>query len=271
MRNTFKCLWIIGLLWSSTACVDAVEGTQAGNDVVELAAVTEELDGDARASLAEPLGSATLQVRYCDEEFDCNTACACISGTCQPDGFGPPPPAGYCEQPPQRACSSGSDCRSSCVCNGGTCQPDGFGPLPPPDYCAQPPPDAYEYNDGYTSATHYLGSPQTGHTFHERGDTDWVLVYFGSAMTATFETYNLSGSNTYLQVYVYNYTTGQLGSQVGANDDVCGYWWSPSCWASRVVVSVPANSVYAARITNTSDGGRTVYDQNAPRYNFRIY
>jgi hypothetical protein len=34
---------------------------------------------------------------------------------------------------------------------------------------------------------------------------------------------------------------------------------------------VPANSVYAIRVRNTADGARSVYDQDAPRYDFRIY
>jgi hypothetical protein len=215
----------------------------------------------------------TTAVRYCDANFDCNSACDCVNGTCQPDGFGPPPEGDYCAQPPQRACSSSGDCRSGCNCViKGICRPGGFSPQPPADYCAQPPPDAYEYNDAPNSATSYLGSPQLGHNFHEPGDVDWILVYFGSAMTATFETYNLTnGANTYLAVYSYNYATGQLGAQVGANDDVCGFWWSPSCWASRVVVGVPANSVYAIQVSDINDGPQSVYDQNAPGYAFRIY
>jgi hypothetical protein len=241
----------------------------------------EEHVGAATASALPPAGQPdssgdvfTTAVRYCSREFDCNNACDCIisSWTCQPDGFGPPPEGDYCAQPPQRACSSDGNCRSACDCVSGICQPDGFGPPPPADYCAQPPPDAYEYNDSYNSATAYLGSPQLGHNFHEPGDVDWILVYFGSAMTATFETYNLTnGANTYLAVYSYNYATGQLGAQAGANNDICGFWWSPSCWASRVVVSVPANSVYAIQVSDYNGSPQSVYDQNAPGYAFRIY
>jgi hypothetical protein len=292
-----RIILTLSLATSALGCLQAPEDGQYSNPAAEEAQASDMArdpwmetadedpwaeEEDVSAGQAPRAGSAvdtlggsddvfTTAVRYCNEEFHCNTACDCINGTCQPDGFGPSPPGEYCAQPPQRACSSYSDCRSACACVNGFCQPDGFGPFPPGDYCVQPPPDAYEYDDYHSYASHYPGSPQTGHNFHERGDVDWILVYFGYAMTATFETYNLSGSNTYLVVYSYNYATGQLGAQVGANDDMCGFWWSPSCWASRVMLSVPANSVYAIQVSNTNDGGRSVYDQNAPSYDFRIY
>ncbi len=222
---------------------------------------------------------ATFAPRYCNEAFQCNRACACISGTCQPDGFGPPASPAFCATPPQRACGGASNCRAGCACSGSICQPDGFGPPVSPDTCAQPPPDAYEDNDIHNRASNYMGSPQTGHNFHDRGDNDWILVYFGQAMTATFVTENLAdGANTSVEVYAYDYNpypapygSSQLGALVGANDDVCGYWYWPQCQASQVVVSVPANSIYAIRITNTNDGARKIYDQQAPSYDFRIY
>jgi hypothetical protein len=153
------------------------------------------------------------------------------------------------------------------------------------DTCAQPPPDAFEAHDVYENddihnrTTNYMGVPQIGHTFHDRGDVDWILVYFGQAMTATFETYDLAGgANTSVEVYAYNfnpyplpYGSSQLGALVGANDDVCGYWYLPQCQASRVVVSVPANSIYAIRINNTSDASRRIYSQEAPSYDFWIH
>jgi hypothetical protein len=213
------------LATSTLGCLDGIEDAQYSDPAVEAAQASDMArEPWTETALAGSDGVFATAVRYCDEEFDCNTACACINSTCQPDGFGPPPPPEACSQPPQRACTSSSQCRSACACANGFCQPDGFGPSPPGDYCAQPPPDAYEYDSQYTNASHYPGSPQTGHNFHEPGDVDWILVYFGYAMIATFETYNLSGSNTHLTVYSYNYATGQLGAPVGANDDVCGFW-----------------------------------------------
>jgi hypothetical protein len=284
----FRTILTLALVNSVMGCLGAPEddpyATPAAEpagavDVTSAWLMEEEEVGVAEPSAIPAIGQpdssgdvVTTAVRYCGAEFDCNSACDCINGTCQPDGFGPPPEGDYCAQPPQRACSSSSQCRSACDCVNGTCQPDGFGPPPEGDYCAQPPPDAYEYNDSYNSATAYLGSPQLGHNFHEPGDVDWILVYFGSAMTATFETYSLTnGANTYLAVYSYNYVTGQLGALVGSNDDVCGFWWAPTCWASRVVVGVPANSVYAIQVSDINGSPQSVYDQNAPGYAFRIY
>ena len=267
--TVLRTIFTLALVTLLMACLDVAEESHYLDPTAQ--------EADAPGAAGEPRTEAagdvfTEAVRYCSEHFDCNSACACTNGTCQPDGFGPPPEGDYCAQPPKRACSSSSNCRSSCVCAGGFCQEDGFGPFPEGDYCARPLPDAYESNDSYTSPTSYLGSPQTGHNFHDPGDEDWILVYFGSAMTATFETdNNVNGANTYLEVYSYNYATGQLGAPAGANDDKCGFWWSSTCWGSRVVASVPANSVYAIRVSNTTDDGRSVYDQNAPGYSFRIY
>ena len=266
------------LVTSALGCLGAPEDVQYSNPAAEEAQASDmgpdqqtEREDEDQWAVGGSDDVFTATVRYCGAEFDCSTACSCINGTCQPDGFGPPPPAGYCAQPPQRACSSISNCRSGCGCGNGFCQYNGFGPYPPADYCAQPPPDAYEYDDVHTNASSYVGSPQTGHNFHDRGEVDWILVYFANSVTATFETYNLSASDTYLEVYSYNYATRQLGARVGFNDNVCGTWWAPSCLASRVVLSVPGNSVYAIKVRNLNEDGRSVYDQNAPSYSFRIY
>jgi len=285
MSKRFVFLVIIGV--SLAGCLD-------GSGMAEHAMLSEQMaGGDVTHEESVPSSTAGSEpddsgfemieaVRYCgttsvDPNFDCNTFCECIGGTCQPDGFGPPPEGDACATPPQRACSSNAQCRTlnGCGCIGGFCQPNGFGPPPEGDICAQPPPDAYEgsSNDNDVSrATSYLSSPQTGHNFDKLEDVDWIRVSFGSARTATFETYNISNfANTYIKVYVYNPVTKQTGALVGQNDDLCGFWWEPSCWASRVVISVPANSAYAIRVHNTADAGRSIYDPQAPGYAFRIY
>lgn len=253
---------------------DVSEAASLSNDE-GIGSIAEALVGDDESKG----GAATFVPRYCSEAFQCNITCDCISGTCQPDGFGPPSSPAYCAAPPHRACTIGSDCRAGCACAGGFCAPDGFGPAVSPDTCAQPPPDAFEDNDIHNRATNYLGAPQIGHTFHDRGDIDWILVYFGQAMTATFETYNLAGgANTSVEVYAYDfnpyplpYGSSQLGALVGANDDVCWSWYLPQCQASQVVVSVPADSIYAIRINNTNDASRRIYSQEAPSYDFWIH
>jgi hypothetical protein len=269
-RNLF--LIMIGL--SLAGCLD-VSGMEEHSMLDEQVAQGDVTHEESMASFAasEP-GFEIEAVRYCGTGFDCNTFCDCINGTCQPDGFGPPPEGDACAVPPQRACSSSAQCRgaSGCACIGGFCQGAGAGPPPEGDLCAQAPPDVYEDNDDHVSlATPYLGSPQA-HNFDDGEDVDWIRVSFGSAKTATFETYNLSNfANTYIRVYVYNPATGSTGALVKENDDLCGFWWEPSCWASRAVVSVPANSTYAVRIHNTHGASQSIYDPHAPGYTFRVY
>lgn len=238
-----------GLALLSVACGDTtvVERDTAPTDAV---AVTE----------------SALTYRYCAGENDCDSGCACQANQCVPDGFGPTHPD--CGTPPRRECSTGADCRSSCICSAGYCAPDGFSP--PSPYCHLPPPDAYENNNTASQFTAYPGHPLTGFNFHELGDVDWLAVYFGGAMTATFETYNVqSGANTYLEVFTY--VNGGPGALVAANDDVCSVWYNPACLASRVSLSVPANSAYFIRIRNLNDTAHNVYQQSPPTYDFRIY
>ncbi|MCY1032647.1 hypothetical protein OV207_14345 [Corallococcus sp. BB11-1] len=221
--------------------------------------------GSASAEAVAESESSLTTYRYCASSLDCAGACMCSANQCVPDGFGPPNPD--CGAPPQRECSTGADCRDSCICSAGFCAPDGFSP--PSPFCHLPPPDAYEDNDTAAQFTAYPGSPLTGLNFHELGDVDWFAVYFGGAMTAKFETYIVQGADTFLEVYAHS--NGGPGALVASNNDICSVWYDLSCKASRVTLSVPANSAYYVRIRNLNDGAHNVYNQTPPRYNFRIY
>jgi hypothetical protein len=250
-----KYLWIVPLLLAlpASACGDM-----------------EDIEQETEEQVAE--AEQTLATRYCSSSLDCRSSCECINGQCQPDGFGPPPEGeGYCAVPPQRACTTSAGCRSGCVCNGGYCQ-ESFGPYVEGDYCARPLPDAYEDDNASQSAAGYLGSPQTGHNFHDLGDEDWVVVYFASAGQAKFETYDLVGwADTHLEVYSYNFGTGSAGQLVASNNDVCGIWYHLPCKASKVTLNVQANSAYFVRVRNLADAAHNVYNETAPGYSLKIY
>lgn len=255
-----KGLWVflLSLMWG---CLGGETGNPAPPVPDDIGAQAESNDRSEVSSL--------LSSRSCTDGFFCNSACACDGGFCVPDGFGPSPPLGYCALPPQRACQGTGDCRSMCECWEGVCQPDGFGPSPPADYCAMPPPDANEMNDSVSEATAYLGAAQT-HTFHERGDVDWIQVYFGSAGYATFETSHLNGAaDTYMSLYRWDpaFSTYVF---VSDNDNKCTWWWSTFCWGSRVSTNVAANSVYAVRLSNQGEGAMSIYDPEAPSYTFTV-
>ncbi|WP_375756935.1 hypothetical protein [Corallococcus exercitus] len=221
---------------------------------------------DTGPAVVESVTESALTYRYCGSNNDCDLGCACDANQCVPNGFGPPHPD--CGTPPQRECSTGADCRSGCICSAGVCAPDGFGP--PSEGCHLPPPDAYEDNNTAAQFTAYPGYPLTGFNFHEQGDVDWIAVYFGGAMTAKFEAYNVvNGADTYLEVYAYS--NGAPGALVASNDNICNVWYDPTCLASRVTLSVPANSAYYVRIRNLNDTAYNVYQQSPPRYDFRIY
>jgi hypothetical protein len=210
---------------------------------------------------------APYAARTCTQNNHCVSACSCTGGRCQPDGFGPPPPAGYCDQAPQRACSAHSDCQSTCQCSGGYCEPDGFGPSNP--HCYLPPPDAYEDDDAASQWSAYVGAPQL-HNFDTPGDEDWIAVYFGSAIQARFQTHGLSwGTNTVVEVYRMT-SQGGVGSLVGSNDDVGGPWWVPDSLASRVDVAVPAGSVYLVRVHDASNPSLYTDAPELPTYTLSI-
>lgn len=248
--------WIVPVLLALPALgcgeIQEVNAQEAEQEAVEQV-------GEARQAL----------VRYCGSPTDCNNyaGCTCINGTCQPDGFGPIPED--CSAPPKRACTKGSDCRSSCACVGGYCQASGGGFT---DYCAGPPPDAYESDNTSQAAKGYLGTPQTGHSFHQLGDVDWVVVYFAYAVQATFETYDLQGgADTILELYTYNTSTGAAGSLIASNDDRCTVWYDPSCLSSRIIRSVPAQSAFFLRVRNKNSEAYSAYNPYTPGYSLRIY
>ncbi|WP_224249675.1 hypothetical protein [Hyalangium gracile] len=205
-------------------------------------------------------------VRSCTGDLDCNiyANCSCISGTCQ---GGEPE---ICGAPPQRTCTSGANCRSGCYCSGGYCKDPGGAYT---DYCARPPPDAYEADNTAQTAAAYLGTPQTGHTFHEVGDVDWVVVYVASAAQVTFETYDIGGSDTVMKLYAYNASTGGVGSLLATNDNKCAWGWpyDVNCLGSKIVRSVPAQSAFFVRIENKSTGSLNVYSPGPPSYSLRIF
>jgi hypothetical protein len=261
------------------------ESADQPDGVAEVADTDGESDGDSEAgdsagesddaSLGSQDPALGLQAgeldpyasRTCFQNNHCMSACICTGGLCQPDGFGPPPPSGYCDQAPQRACSAHSDCQSTCECSGGFCVPDGFGPSNP--YCFLPPPDAYEEDDAATQWQAYVGVPQL-HNFDAAGDEDWIAVYFGSAINARFQTYGLSwGTNTVIEVYRMT-SQGGVGKMVGSNDDVGGPWWVPDSLASRVDVAVPADSAYLVRVLDASNPSLYTDSLEFPRYTLSI-
>jgi hypothetical protein len=226
---------------------------------------------DTEAQLVDVAEEALTQA-CSDTELHCNVYCECSGGACelaQPP-VGPVPPPEYCSQPPQRACATAASCRSGCSCWGGYCQPGGFSPQA--TECHLPPPDAYEDDSQASLASYYLGVPQTGHTFHELGDVDWVLVYFANAAQATFETYDLVGqASPSLAVHPANVNTGLPDDMpAGSKSTTCTalpVWCTPA----KVTLNVPADSAYFIRIDNQNKTSHNVYNQTAPGYSFRIY
>lgn len=240
--------------------------------MVALASCAESTEPGEPGGSEPTLGEAEQAVngvRYCDEDWDCSSACTCSQGTCQPSGFGPPGDPGICAQPPERACATAADCRSACDCTAGLCQPDGFGPPPPQDWCAQPPPDQYEYNDSLTSASSYLGAPQL-HTFWDRSDEDFIWIYVPSAMTVTFDTSESAGTD--MTLYRYDSTVWPpveaYFTPIAYNDDKCGFWFSPYCWGSRITTAATPG-LYAVNVRNQWYG--SVYDQDPRSYVFQVW
>lgn len=231
---------------------------------------------EAERDTLEQVGEARQAlIRYCVDALDCNAPAGCecdtASGQCQPNGFGSPE-GDTCSLPPQRACATSANCRSGCDCTGGYCQEDVFGPPREGNYCARPLPDAYEDDNVSQSAQGYLGSPQTGHTFHDLGDEDWVVVYFPTAAQATFETYDLVGdADTVMSLYAYDASTSAPGSLLAESDDQCAVYYNPVCKASKILRSVPAQSAFFVRIRNQSSAGHNVYNSTAPGYSLKIY
>jgi hypothetical protein len=240
-------------------CGDVGEDATAGQNTEA------QLVNAAEQALTQACSSST-------SHLDCNFGCVCANGACElgpGPHFGPIPPPEFCTQPPQRACTTAASCRGGCTCSGGYCEPDGFSP-PAPD-CHLPPPDAYESDNLDSQASYYLGVPQTGRTFHELGDVDWVLVYFANAAQASFETYDLVGrADTSLQVYQADVTTGSLGALADSSSTTCTAV-PVSCTPAKVTLNVPADSAYFIRVENKNETSHNVYNQEDPGYSFRIY
>ncbi|WP_224370949.1 hypothetical protein [Hyalangium versicolor] len=205
-------------------------------------------------------------VRSCRTDLDCNVYanCTCLGNVCQ---GGEPE---LCSAPPQRACTTGADCRSGCSCSGGSCKDPG-GTYS--DYCAKPLPDAYESDDTAQTAEGYLGTPQTGHTFHEATDVDWVLVYVASAKLVTFETYNIQAADTVMKLYAYNASTGGVGALLATQDNKCVFDWpyDMNCLGSKITYNAPAQSAFFVRIENKPAWAANVYSPGAPGYSLRIF
>jgi len=256
--HTYSTLFASALVIAG--CGDIGEDATAGQDTEA------QLVNAAEQALTQACSSNT-------SHLDCNVGCVCTGGACElgpGPHFGPIPPPEYCTQPPQRACTTGASCRDSCICSGGYCQPNGFSPSAP--HCHLPPPDAYENDNLDPQASHYLGVPQTGHTFHEVGDVDWVLVYFANAMQASFETYDLVGrASTRLEVYQADVATGSPVVLPADSKTTTCTAFPVSCTPAKVTLNVPADSAYFIRIDNTNDTSHNVYNQEDPGYSFRIY
>nr|WP_128799159.1 hypothetical protein [Corallococcus coralloides] len=212
---------------------------------------------------------AALATRACTNSLGCREACTCQGGYCVPDGFGPPPPEGHCDQPPVRVCSTGSDCASGCNCVGNVCVNDGFSP---PANCLLAPPDSYESDNTHTSASSYLGTPQLNHSFHRQNDVDWVLVATPINQVMTVETYNLrNGPWMRIDIYAYNYATRTLGALVGSTSSTVCSQITPSCFIYRATANVVANGVYAVKITDARNRPAGSDYTPTAKYDLKMY
>ncbi|WP_223637648.1 hypothetical protein [Corallococcus sp. EGB] len=223
----------------------------------------------APAPTALETQEAPLTGLACANNLGCRPSCECLSGFCVPDGFGPPPPQDYCDQPPQRACSTGSDCLSGCLCQGGVCVNDGFGP---PANCLLAPPDSYESDNTHTTASSYLGTPQLNHSFHRQNEVDWVLVATPVNQVMTVETYNLrNGPTMRIDIYAYNYATRTLGALLGSTSTTICSQPISSCLIYRATANVVANGVYAVKITDRRNQPAGYDYTPTPKYDLKMY
>ncbi|NRD49522.1 MULTISPECIES: hypothetical protein [Corallococcus] len=218
---------------------------------------------------SEALATQESELRVCSTDLDCVSGCGCEGGQCI-SVFGPPPPAGYCDQAPVRACTTGADCTSGCNCVSNVCVNDGG--FSPPANCLLAPPDSYESDNTHTTASSYLGTPQLNHSFHRQNDVDWVLVATPINQVMTVETYNLrNGPWMRIDIYAYNYATRTLGSLVGSTSSTICSQITPSCFVYRATANVVANGVYAVKITDTR--GRPSGSDYTPtaKYDLKMY
>jgi hypothetical protein len=162
-------------------------------------------------------------------------------------------------------CKSELDCAGPCKCQQGVCKLPDFGPFPPS--CEPPPRDLFEVDDTWQQWKAY-GEPQV-HNFHHAGDNDWVAVYFGGAGTARFRTHDLAW-NTDTKLEVYKYTANGKGALVGTHDDIGGSPYLPESKASRLDMSVPANSAYLVRVINKTPAWFYEQSSSFPTYTLSI-
>lgn len=163
-------------------------------------------------------------------------------------------------------CKSELDCAGPCKCQQGVCiLPDVAGP--PPPTCEPPPRDLFEVDDTWQQWKAY-GEPQV-HNFHHAADNDWVAVYFGGAGTARFRTHDLA-SSTDTKLEVYRYTANGKGALVGTHDDIGGSPYLPESKASRLDMSVPANSAYLVRVINKTPAWFYEVSVSLPTYTLSI-
>jgi hypothetical protein len=223
------------------------------------------IDEIGDALISEPAASGA---RACKKDNDCVDPCDCMQGICKlPDVIpGPPPPtADHCNKAPVRACKFNADCQSGCLCMTGICGDDGIGAVNPS--CHLPPPDLYEVDDTWQQWKAY-GAPQA-HNFHRASDQDWVAVYFGGAGKVRVRTHNLSwGADTKLEVY--KYITNGIGPMVGTHDDIGGWEYDPNKKASRLDITVPADSAYLVRILNKTPASYFDTQYDFPMYTLSI-
>jgi hypothetical protein len=276
--SRFIASWMlcIGNLLVASGCVedanpreDAIVFTE-GHDESETAASSDESGaqpGTPEANVdSVSMEPDTANELACTQTNNCHMYCVCSSGTCVPDGFGPPPEGDLCNQPPQRECNSGADCQTGCVCSGGHCQDDGIGAVNPT--CHLPPPDSYESDNTWQAWKAYGGVPQW-HNLHTATDTDWIAVLMPVAGNVHFRTHGLTyGTDTKIEVYAYNGIT--KGSLLGSNDDIGGAWWVADSKSSKVQLPVVANSAFLVRVINKSSASFYTDGYEWPSYSLEI-
>ncbi|MBZ4395033.1 MULTISPECIES: hypothetical protein [unclassified Myxococcus] len=217
----------------------------------------------------EVVEAQSAELRACSTSLDCRANCVCTNGVCSGGGFGPPPPAGYCDVPPVRACTTGADCASGCSCSNNVCVDNGK--FSPPANCLVAPPDAYESDNSHTTASSYVGTPQLGHTFHKAQDADWVLGATSLHQLLTVEVYNLRNTGELrVDVHAYDFATRTLGALLASTQTLVCSDLTPSCRMFRTSVNV-APGVYAVKVTDTRTVPAGSDWRPTPTYDLKMY
>lgn len=217
----------------------------------------------------EVVEAQSAELRACSTSLDCRANCVCTNGVCSGGGFGPPPPAGYCDVPPVRACTTGADCASGCSCSNNVCVDNGK--FSPPANCLVAPPDAYESDNSHTTASSYVGTPQLGHTFHKAQDADWVLGATSLHQLLTVEVYNPRNTGELrVDVHAYDFATRTLGALLASTQTLVCSDLTPSCRMFRASVNV-APGVYAVKVTDTRTVPAGSDWRPTPTYDLKMY